>query len=286
MQLIGSDLLVKNRYRKRKPQLLADLHIYFGVALAGLVSFLSPCVLPLVPPYLGYLGGTSIDELSAKGGLESKAYRRLILASLCFVAGFTTVFIGLGAGASVFGQMVREYKAIIETVAGIVIILFGLHFLGVFRIAALYTDTRFQIDMPGSTFAGAYVMGLAFAAGWTPCIGPILAPVFALAATQETLATGVSLLLVYSLGLGIPFILAAVAIRPFLSFMHRFKKHMGRVEQAMGILLIVTGVMFLTGTINWFGQSLQDTFPALANIESWFTSETLKDDILRKGKGP
>jgi len=265
--------------------MLVDAHIYFGVALAGLVSFLSPCVLPLVPPYLGYLGGTTIDQMSSEKGMENRVWRRVVLASVCFVLGFTTVFVGLGAGASVFGQLIQTYKTELATVAGIIIILFGLHFLGVLRIPLLYADTRFQADTSGSSFLGAYVIGLAFAFGWTPCVGPILATVLAVAADQASLGTGVSLLFVYSLGLGVPFILAAIAIRPFLSFMQRFKRHMGTVEKAMGVILILTGILFLTGTINWFGQSLLDTFPVLGTVEEWFTPEGLQQDIMNQGMG-
>ena len=168
--------------------MLADLQIYFGVALAGLVSFLSPCVLPLVPPYLGYLGGTTIDEFTAEGGVPTHVWRRVVLASVLFVLGFTTVFVGLGAGASLFGQLIQTYKRELEIVAGLVIILFGLHFLGIFRIGLLYKEARYHgTHHHGVSYIGAYVIGLAFAFGWTPCIGPILATVLALAANEGSL---------------------------------------------------------------------------------------------------
>ena len=169
--------------------MLADLQIYFGVALAGLVSFLSPCVLPLVPPYLGYLGGTTIDELAAEGGVPTARVAACDLASILFVLGFTTVFVGLGAGASLFGQLIQTYKRELEIVAGLVIILFGLHFLGIFRIGLLYKEARYHgTHHHGVSYIGAYVIGLAFAFGWTPCIGPILATVLALAANEGSLA--------------------------------------------------------------------------------------------------
>ncbi len=226
--------------------MFAEAHLYFGVALAGLVSFLSPCVLPLVPPYLGYLGGTTIDQMTSEDGLEDHVWRRVVIASLFFVLGFTTVFVGLGASASVVGQLIQTYKAELAMVAGVVIILFGLHFLGVLPIPLLYTDTRYHhADMSGASYAGAYVIGLAFAFGWTPCIGPILATVLALAANEASLGAGVRLLAVYSLGLGVPFVLAAVAIRPFLSFMQRFRRHLGTMEKVMGVLLVITGLLFL-----------------------------------------
>jgi cytochrome c-type biogenesis protein len=170
----------------------------------------------------------------------------VILASVLFVLGFTTVFVGLGAGASYFGQLIQSYKRELEIAAGLVIILFGLHFVGIFRVAMFYADTRYHGSHPhGVSYIGAYVIGLAFAFGWTPCIGPVLATVLALAANEGSLATGVKLLFVYSLGLGIPFILAAVAVQPFLSFMQRFRRHLDKVEKVMGVVLIVTGLLFL-----------------------------------------
>ncbi|MCL4766707.1 MAG: cytochrome c biogenesis protein CcdA [Hyphomicrobiaceae bacterium] len=266
--------------------MFADAHIYLGVALAGLVSFLSPCVLPLVPPYLGYLGGTTINLASAaESKLDARVWRRVVLGSVLFVLGFTTVFVGLGAGASVFGQLIQTYKSELSIVAGIVIILFGLHFLGVLRIPLLYKEARYHGQMQGASLIGAYLIGLAFAFGWTPCIGPILATVLALAANEASLGAGVGLLLVYSLGLGIPFILAAVAIGPFLSFMRRFRRHLGVVEKVMGAVLVVTGIMFLSGSMNWLGQWMIETFPGLAQIEERFTPETLQMDIMKKGLG-
>jgi cytochrome c-type biogenesis protein len=264
---------------------LLDAHIYFGVALAGLVSFLSPCVLPLVPPYLGYLGGMTIEQMTAERGLDARVWRRVVLAAFCFVIGFTTVFVGLGAGASVVGQFIQTYKAELSMAAGVVIILFGLHFLGVLRIPLLYREARYHTQMEGATLVGAYVMGLAFAFGWTPCIGPILATVLALAANEATLGAGVGLLLVYSLGLGIPFLLAAVAIRPFMSFMQRFKRHLGIIEKVMGVLLVITGIMFLTGSMNWLGQWLLEHVPILSRIEEMATPDTLQTEIMKQGRG-
>ncbi len=257
-----------------------------GVALAGLVSFLSPCVLPLVPPYLGYLGGTTINlATTGETRLDAQVWRRVVLGSVLFVLGFTTVFVGLGAGASVFGQLIQTYKSELSIVAGVVIILFGLHFLGVLRIPLLYREARYHGHVQGASLIGAYLIGLAFAFGWTPCIGPILATVLALAANEASLGAGVGLLFVYSLGLGIPFIMAAVAVGPFLSFLQRFRRHLGRVEKVMGVILVVTGIMFLSGSMNWLGQWMIDTFPGLAQIEERFTPETLQMDIMRKGLG-
>jgi cytochrome c-type biogenesis protein len=259
--------------------MLTQIYIHLGVALAGLVSFLSPCVLPLVPPYLGYLGGTTIEEMTGRDKLDTGAWRRVVLASVCFVLGFTTVFVILGAGASVFGQWLQTYKAQLAVVAGIVIILFGLHFLGLLR----YRDARLRANVERASLAGAYVMGLAFAFGWTPCIGPVLATVLTLAASEASLGAGVRLLLVYSLGLGIPFVLAAVAIGPFLGFVQRFRHHLRRVEMAMGAVLVLTGVLMLTGSLNVMGVWLLENVPVLGRIEELATPERLQHDILKEG---
>jgi len=264
---------------------LADLYIYFGIALAGLLSFLSPCVLPLVPPYLSYIGGRSIEEMTGDGAVDRGAWLRVVLGSLCFVLGFSTVFIGLGAGASMFGQFIQTYKYEMSMVAGVVIILFGLHFVGLLRIPLLYGDTRYRAEMQGASFLGAYVLGLAFAFGWTPCIGPVLAAVLTLAASEGSLGMGVRMLAVYSIGLGIPFVLAALAIGPFMGFMQRFRRHLAKVEMLMGVLLILTGIAFLTGSITWVGQWLIDNVPFLAEIEAWGTPKDLQGEILKKGAG-
>lgn len=261
--------------------MLAEAYIYFGVAFAGLVSFLSPCVLPLVPPYLGYLGGTTISQASVADGMDYAVWRRVVFGSVFFVLGFTTVFVGLGAGASLFGQVLKSYQHELSMIAGAVIILFGLHFVGILRIPLLYSEARYQTNVHGASFIGSYVIGLAFAFGWTPCIGPILASVLTLAASEASLGRGVQLLFVYSLGLGIPFVLAAVAIRPFLSFMQRFKRHLGAMEKVMGLLLIATGIMFLTGTMSWIGQFMIETFPTLARIEELLTPSALQSEIMK-----
>jgi cytochrome c-type biogenesis protein len=196
----------------------ADVTI-FAALLAGLVSFLSPCVLPLVPPYLVYLAGTSLERL-AEAEPERQVKRETVLAACLFVAGFSTVFVALGASASVIGAVLRFYSNELAIVAGIAIIIMGLHFLGLTPISWLNRQARMEIARPVGLW-GAYVMGLAFALGWTPCIGPILAAILAVAASKTTVAKGAGLLAVYSLGLGLPFIIAAFAVEPFAAFLAR-----------------------------------------------------------------
>jgi cytochrome c-type biogenesis protein len=239
--------------------------VTFPAALiAGFVSFLSPCVLPLVPPYLVFLAGTSLERFVDKEP-ERRVKRETVVASALFVLGFSTVFVALGASASVIGSLVRAYSGPLAIIAGVVIVIMGLHFLGVTPIALLHRQKRLDVARPVGLW-GAYVIGLAFAFGWTPCIGPILAAILAVAASEQTVTKGASLLALYSLGLGIPFIIAAFAIEPFAAFLSRFRNYLHRVEQAMGALLILTGIAFLTGSINVMSVWLLETFPVLGKI--------------------
>jgi cytochrome c-type biogenesis protein len=231
---------------------------------AGLISFLSPCVLPLVPPYLVYLAGTSLERL-ADGDPRTGSQRQTVAAAALFVCGFSTVFIALGASASVFGALLRAYSYWLSMVAGVAIIVMGLHFLGLFRIPLLARTRRLETAKPAGLW-GAYAMGLAFAFGWTPCIGPILAAILAVAASEATVTKGAGLLAVYSAGLGVPFLLAAFAVEPFAKFLTRFRAHMRHVERVMGVLLILTGIAFLTGFITTASFWLLETFPALGRI--------------------
>jgi cytochrome c-type biogenesis protein len=232
--------------------------------LAGLISFLSPCVLPLVPPYLVYLSGVSLERLAdAKPALRVR--RETVLAAFLFVLGFSTVFVTLGASASAIGNVVRVHANTLATVAGIAIITMGLHFLGVLRIGWLVREKRLEVVKPAGLW-GAYAMGLAFAFGWTPCIGPILAAILAVAASEITVAKGAGLLAVYSLGLGIPFMLAAFAVEPFAAFLARFRAYLARMEMAIGALLVFTGIAFLTGFISEASYWLLETFPLLGRI--------------------
>lgn len=238
--------------------------ISFAAALAaGILSFLSPCVLPLVPPYLVYLAGTSVERRNDDGaGLPRTG---TVLAALLFVAGFSTVFVALGASASAIGGLVQAWSAQLAVVAGIAIIIMGLHFLGVFRFALLMFERRAPMSRPVGLW-GAYVMGLAFAFGWTPCIGPILAAILAVAASKETVVKGAMLLAVYSLGLGIPFLVTALAVEPVTAFLTRFKRRMGIIEKVMGGLLVVTGFAFLFGYVSDIGFYLLEWFPALGQV--------------------
>jgi cytochrome c-type biogenesis protein len=236
---------------------------FLAALIAGLVSFLSPCVLPLVPPYLIFLAGTSLERFA----LESKPHvrRETVIAAALFVLGFSTVFVALGASASAIGALIRAYTGPLSIVAGILIIMMGLHFLGLTPIALLHRQKRMDVAKPVSLW-GAYVMGVAFAFGWTPCIGPVLAAILAVAASERTVSQGAVLLAIYSLGLGIPFIIAAFAVESFAAFLSSFRKYLRRVEQLMGVLLVLTGITFLTGTINEFSVWLLETFPILAKI--------------------
>jgi cytochrome c-type biogenesis protein len=232
-----------------------------AAAVAGLLSFLSPCVLPLAPPYLAYIAGVSMEDLEIE--TRSKARRDIFLASVLFVLGFSTIFVALGATASAFGSVLRANLHILSWVAGAVIILMGLHFLGILKVGLFYREKRAEVTKPMG-LVGAYVMGLAFAFGWTPCIGPILAAILAVAGTQETVTLGAGLLAAYSLGLGLPFIAAGLALGRFLAFVARFRRHFGKVEKIVGVLLVATGVAFLTGGVQNMSFWLLETFPGLA----------------------
>ena len=241
----------------------ADVTI-FAALFAGLLSFLSPCVLPLVPPYLVYLAGASLER-RADAGPQTQVRRDTVLAALLFVAGFSTVFISFGASATVIGALVQRYSSELAIAAGIIIIAMGLHFLGLTRLSVLMREKRLEMAKPVGLW-GAYVMGLCFAFGWTPCIGPILAAILAVAASKATVAKGAGLLAIYSAGLGIPFLIAAFAIEPFTAFLARFKRHLAQVERAMGALMVLTGIAFLTGFVSEASYWLLEWFPALGKI--------------------
>jgi cytochrome c-type biogenesis protein len=212
--------------------------------LAGLISFLSPCVLPLVPGYVSLISGAGVDELKSQ---EGQLFRKVMMNSLGFILGFSIVFITLGAISTEVGQLLARYKSLLAQVAGVVIILFGLHLTGIFKIKALYTDARLHSVKGSSTTWGAFVIGFAFAFGWTPCVGPILAVILGFAAAQDSVMKGIVLLAIYSLGLAVPFLLTSLGIERFLKFYSRFRAHMHALEVASGALLIVLGILLVIG---------------------------------------
>lgn len=239
---------------------MADVSLPLAL-FAGFVSFISPCVLPLVPPYLCFLAGTTFEHVIAREP-SSLVARKEVMTAILFVAGFSTVFVALGAGASAVGGLLRAYSDLLATVAGIAILIMGLHFLGVFQIPLLHNTKRIEVAKPIGPL-GAYAMGLAFAFGWTPCIGPVLAAILAVAASESTVAKGAGLLAVYSLGLGIPFILAAFAIGPFVRTLGRVRGRLHVVEKIMGGMLVLTGIAFLMGWVTQASFWLLETFPSL-----------------------
>jgi cytochrome c-type biogenesis protein len=239
---------------------------YAGAAGAGLISFLSPCVLPLVPAYLSYMAGTTLDRMLEDSDTQAALTRRVFISALAFVIGFATIFIAMGASASALNRLIIENIDIIGKIAGSVIVLFGLHYMGLLKIPLLYREARFRTRDSSTGLVGAYVLGMAFAFGWTPCIGPILATILTVAASRDDLGYGISLLATYALGLGIPFLLAALAVRPFMRFMQRFRRHLRKVEIAAGALLVLTGILIFTSSLGQFSYFLLDLFPWLATI--------------------
>ncbi len=234
----------------------------FVALTAGLISFLSPCVLPIVPPYLAYMSGVTIGEMQG----TATARRKVIVSALFFVLGLSTVFLLLGFTASAFGAFVLQNQELFAKVSGVVVIVFGLHFLSVFRIPILDREARMEAGQSGGSAIGAYVLGLAFAFGWTPCIGPQLGAILSLAASEASVSRGTLLLGVYALGLGVPFLLAAIFLNRSMALMNRMKRHMGLIEKVMGGLLLVVGIMLVTGLFSTFSWWLLETFPALATL--------------------
>jgi cytochrome c-type biogenesis protein len=246
---------------------IADIS-FWSALFAGTLSFLSPCVLPLVPPYLCYMAGVSVEQFRGDTIERSRdgTRRAVLLAALFFTLGFSTVFVSLGAGASTIGVLLRQNLDVLAKIGGLVIIIMGLNFLGVFRIGLLAREARFQGGGKPATLSGAYLMGLAFAFGWTPCIGPILGAILGVAASRETAGQGAVLLAVYSLGLALPFWLAALFSSQFMAFLIRFRHHLGTVEKLMGALLVLTGLAFMFGFVTDVSIWFQQTFPFLMSI--------------------
>ena len=235
-----------------------------GALAAGVVSFLSPCVLPLVPAYVSYIAGESLTDLQGRAGGATRS--AAIGLSLVFVAGFSTIFVLLGAGASAFGSLLRSHLHELGIAAGIVVIVFGLVMMGALRLTPLQRDLRFHLDMPGGRAVGAYLLGAAFAFGWTPCIGPVLASILAVAAVNNTVGGGIALLAIYSVGLGIPFVAAAAFTGAFLRHGRRLGAFGRRLQIGAGAILVLMGIAMLTGMLSDFAFWLLDTFPFLQEI--------------------
>jgi len=239
--------------------LLAALFI---ATLGGVLSFLSPCVLPIVPPYLAYMAGTSVPDAQSKRRMDPK----VVMAAIFFVMGLSTVFIFLGFAASFIGQAFLQYQRQMAIGSGLIILIFGLHFLHVFRIPILDREARLEAGDRSGTAVGAYVMGLAFAFGWTPCIGPVLGAILSLAAQEDTVSRGVLMMAFYALGLGIPFLIAAMFLSRAMGTMNKIKPHMPKIEKAMGGLLVFVGLMLVFGFFTQFSYWLLETFPALGLV--------------------
>ncbi|MBI2266122.1 MAG: cytochrome c biogenesis protein CcdA [Armatimonadetes bacterium] len=220
----------------------------FTAFIGGLVTFVSPCVLPLIPAYLSFISGVSIDEMR---GTENKVQttKHVALNALCFIAGFTMIFVILGASASYLGKLLLIHRDVVGKVGGALVILFGLHTMGILRIKFLYYEKTFKVQQGSGGFIKSFLMGLAFAAGWTPCIGPVLSAILVLAAKQNSMLTGIFLLLAYSLGLSVPFFLAGLGINTFFGFFNKVKKYFRVVEFCAGVLLIFVGVLIFTDNL-------------------------------------
>lgn len=241
----------------------------YSALLAGLLSFLAPCVLPLVPAYLSYMTGVSVDQLRGEGEGEKagpSAATRATLHSIAFVLGFSLVFILLGASATALGKLFQQYAGIMGKVGGVIIIIMGLHYVGLFRIGFLNMSAQMELGDKPKGLAGSFVMGFAFGFGWTPCVGPILGTILGLASQQETVMQGVFLLAVYSAGLGLPFILAGLAINRFFDFFTHFRRHLHKVEVTAGVLLILIGVLIFMGDLTLISVYLMEWFPWMAEL--------------------
>lgn len=240
---------------------------YTGAALAGLLSFLSPCILPMVPFYLSYMAGLSVKELRAGDTIAPGAKRRLVIQAVAFALGVTTIFVMLGLGATALGRVFLQWRETLSWVAGGVLILFGLHFLGVLKIGLFYREARVQSQSKPTTLIGAYVIGLAFGFGWTPCVGPALAAILMVASGMGELWHGGLLLLVYGLSMTLPFVVAALFAGPFLAWVARHRALMGHVEKAMGVMLIVFGILIATNTVNLIADWMIRNFNWTATLQ-------------------
>ncbi|PFG64107.1 cytochrome c-type biogenesis protein [Thioclava sp. ES.031] len=235
---------------------------YGGAFFAGLLSFLTPCILPMVPFYLSYMAGLSMSELRGDGKIAPGAQARMVASSVAFALGVTTIFVLMGMGATALGTAFREWMGPLSWVAAAILLVFGLHFLGVIRIPFLYREARMEAKTDPTTFLGAYVMGLAFGFGWTPCVGPALAAILMVASGMGDISKGGLLLFAYGIGMTLPFIIAAFFTRPFLAFMAKHRAKLGYVEKAMGVMLILFAVLIVTGGLRYIGEFLIDVMPS------------------------
>lgn len=240
---------------------------YSAAAIAGLLSFLSPCILPIVPFYLCYLAGMSFEALSDEDDLSPQARRRIFLSTILFALGVATVFFGLGASATYFGQALREWFGVLKYAAAAIILIMGLHFLGVLRIGLLFRQARLDPGEHGLGLAGAYLVGLAFAFGWTPCVGPVLASILFMAAGADSATEGGFLLLAYAAGMTLPFVIAGLFVGPFLRWAKGFRRHLGVIEKAMGALLIVFAVLIATDSINIIADWMLSIAPNIGTLQ-------------------
>jgi cytochrome c-type biogenesis protein len=237
--------------------------------LGGLIVFFSPCILPIVPFYLSYMAGTSMGEINDDGQLAAGVRRRAVLSSIMFSLGIITVFVGLGAAAFSFSQVFRGQQDVFRIIASAIVFIMGLHFLGVVRIGFL--NRQFQMeagDTSNMSVLGSYVVGLAFAAGWTPCVGGVLTAVVFTASVEDTAVKGLLLMLVFGFGMTLPFVVSAVFIKPFLRFAAKFRRHLPKVEKLMGMFLIIFSILIVTNSVNLIAAWMLETFPAFTEIGS------------------
>lgn len=239
---------------------------YLGAAFAGILSFFTPCVLPMVPFYLCYMAGVSMAELHGHKEIPEGAQKRLILSAIAFAFGVTTIFVLLGMGATALGQVFAQWKQPFSYVAAGILALFGLHFMGVLHIPLFHREARIRSDSKPSTMLGAYVMGLAFGFGWTPCVGPALASILMIASGMGDIWRGGLLLFVYGMAMTTPFVIAALFAKPFLGWMARNRKYLGHVEKVMGAMLILFAILIATNSVNYIAQWLIDHVPSLVKL--------------------
>lgn len=239
---------------------------YLGAAVAGLLSFFTPCVLPMVPFYLCYMAGMSMDALREDTAIPKAVQRQLVISAVFFALGVTTIFVLLGMGATAAGQIFAQWRDVLRYGAAAVLFVFGLHFLGITRIALFYREARVETHVAPTSIVGAYVMGLAFGFGWTPCVGPALAAILMVASGMGDIWRGGLLLFVYGIAMTAPFVVAALFARPFLGWLQRNRRYLAHVEKIMGVMLIVFAILIATNAVNYIAQWMIEVMPAFGNL--------------------